>query len=420
MEHLLFVPSTRLHDRIENGDERLSGYIGISFSEVELTARGQDFVMNGRCTWKQFTEALGTKIVWVGERAYLDVCKYHDFLAFSMNYGEDGHVLSVNADIESTDKILADVWADSIAQAFKAIHLLCRLLTTSGARVVEFDSTVNNRDICPFSGLALSQLLQQCPSLVQLRLKLFALDEEIVRALWVGAGTNIEIVLDSCTTMLSGTNALIESLRLNRGPTQLLWCGIPTEVFATGLRGNTNVKILKLYPRSHRDPLITDGDIRNLVQSLSQNQGLLQLDFGQHYICDDNWDMLCQSIARHPALERMDVTRESGEYIQAFSELQKTERTEMLAEMLKVNTVLHNITLTPQDYNQRILSDEILPRLLVNKYRPRVRALRTQNNDNFLRAKLLGRALHSVNVHPTIIWIFLTSHKDHLMRGVQG
>jgi hypothetical protein len=91
----------------------------------------------------------------------------------------------------------------------------------------------------------------------------------------------------------------------------------------------------------------------------------------------------------------------------------------MLLEMLKVNCVLHSIDLTLHDYNQRIIHDEIRPRLFVNRYRPRVRALRAQNNDNFLRAKLLGRALYSANGYPTILWMFLTSHKDHLMRGVQ-
>jgi hypothetical protein len=422
MEDLLFVPSTRLHERIENDGERLRRYIGINFSEVELTAGGQDLVMNGQCTWKQFAEALGNRIVWVGENAYLDLCKQQDYIFCNMTYGQNGQVLSVNADIESKDNIQADVSAGSIEQASTAIRLLCQLLIASGARMVEFDSTADQsffRDFCPFSGLALSQLIRQCPSLIQLRLKLFVLDEEIVRALWAGAGTNIEILLESCTASLSGTNALIESFRLNLGPTQLLWCDIPSELFANGLRGNSNVKILKLINGLHvHPPTITDGDMRNLVQSLSQNQGLEELDFKEHVICDENWSLLCQSIARHPALERMDVSR--SDYIQVFSETQKTERTERLMEMLKVNTVLHNITATLQDFNQRIMCDEIRPRLLVNKYRPRVRALRTQNNDNFLRAKLLGRALHSVNGHPTILWMFLTSHKDHLMRGVQG
>jgi hypothetical protein len=419
MEHLvLFVPSTRLHDRIENGV-----YREFAFNEVELTAGGQDLVMNGQCTWKQFTEALGNKIVWIGGNAYLDICQ-HSFGCI-MNYGEDGHVLTVNADIESPDRIHADIWADSIAQASTAINVLYRLLTTSGARMVENDSGVNQtffRDLCPFSGLAISQLIQQCPSLTHLRIKGFILHEEIVRALWAGAGTNIEIVLEGCTTNISGTNALIESFRNNLGPNQVIHCDMPTDLFANGLRGNSNVKILRLDPPGQFDPSIPEGVMRNLVQSLSQNQGLEELDFGEHAFCDENWNILCQSIARHPTLERMAVTR--GGYLQVDLAVplfgtQKTRRTEMLLEMLKVNTVIHSISLTLRDFNQRIIHDEIRPRLLVNRYRPRVRALRTQNNANFLRAKLLGRALHSVNAHPTILWMFLTSNKDHLLRGVQ-
>jgi hypothetical protein len=419
MEHLLFVPSNRLHDRIENGGGRLDYFIGIIFCEVELTTAGQDLVMNGQCTWKQFTKALGDKIVWVGENAYLDFWSNHDIFfnaSWIMAYGVDGRALSVLADIESSDRIVADVWADSTEQASTAVHLLCRLLTTSGARVVEFDNAADDqtffRPSFPFSGPALSQLIQQCPSLTHLHLNSFLVDEEIVHALWAGAGTNIEMVLKNCRTTLSGTNALIESFRRNLGPTQFITCFMPTEIFAHGLRGNSNIKILRL--RKTR-PFI-DGNLLNLLQSLSQNQGLREIHFGEHAFCDDNWSMLCQSLAGHPSLERMDVLR--GRFV-PLSKTQKRRRTEMLAEMLKVNTVLHSITVTLEDYNQRIIHDEVRPRLFVNNYRPRVRAMRTQSNDNSLRAKLLERALHSVNEHPTILWMFLTSHKDHLMRGVQ-
>jgi hypothetical protein len=86
MEDLLFVPSTRLHERIENDGERLRRYIGINFSEVELTAGGQDLVMNGQCTWKQFTEALGNKIVWIGGDAFLGFFEPHS-RGFWNNYG---------------------------------------------------------------------------------------------------------------------------------------------------------------------------------------------------------------------------------------------------------------------------------------------------------------------------------------------
>jgi hypothetical protein len=421
MEHLLFVPSTRLLDRIEYGDEIFHQYIGNGFGEVELTAGGQDLVMNGQCSWKEFTEALGSKIVWIGGSAYLDFCRIGGFGGI-LNYGR---VLSVNADLESSGIIHVEVWAASIAQASTACQILYRLLTASGARMVENDSTVHHgfagRPGCPFSGLALSQLIQQCPSLVHLALFGFTLNEEIVQALWAAAGTNVEIVLDSCMTTLSGRNALVESIRRNLGPIELLHCDIPIALLADGLRGNDSVKILKL----HRDQRITEGDMRNLVQSLSQNQGLEELHFKEHAFSDENWRVLCQSIARHPALERMDASStiyrspDGNEILVPFSDTQKTRRTEMLVEMLKVNTVLHDITLMTQDYDQKIFHDEIRPRLLVNRYRPLVREIRTQDNDNSLRAKLLGWALHSVNTKPTILWMFLSSHKEHLLRGME-
>lgn len=137
-------------------------------------------------------------------------------------------------------------------------------------------------------------------------------------------------------------------------PSDAIWT-LPTEHLVDGFRGKTNIKILKLAPPPQGEVPITHSDMRNLVQSLSQNQGLEELDFGQHAFCDKKWSILCQSIARHPTLVRMKVT--IGGYLQqvflggnepfaSLSDSQKTRRTEMLLEMLKVNTVLHNITLT--------------------------------------------------------------------------
>jgi hypothetical protein len=418
MENLLFVPSTRLLDRIEYGDEIFHQYIGNDFGEVELTAAGQDLVMNGQCTWKDFIAALGHKIVWISENAYLDVCHLGGFGGI-INYGR---LLSVDADVEIGDHSRFEVWAASALQASTACHILYRLLATSCARMVQSKSIFHTgtfRPDCPFPGIALSQLIEQCPSLTQLILKDFTLDDEIVHALGAGAGTNIEIALENCTTNISGTTALVESMQRNLGPTRILWCDIPTETLADGLRGNDNVKILKLR---RREP-ITDGDMRYLVQSLSQNQGLEQLVFGQHAFCDENWSELCQSIARHPTLKLLDISSQlqmlpgGNERAVPLSETHKTCRAKLLLEMLKINTVLHDITMSIQDCNQQILYVEIFPRLVINRYRPRVRALRTQ--DHSLSAKLLGRALYSVNGNSSVIWLFLLSHKEHLLRGIQ-
>jgi hypothetical protein len=331
---------------------------------MELTAHGQDLVMNGQCTWKEFTEALGNKIAWIDGNTYLDVCHL-------------GHVLSVDANSKSIDTIHVEVWAASTAQAFNACHVLFRLLTASGARMVENDTTAqqsfdsprcpfsalalshqgSNRHICLFSCLVLSQLIEQCPCLIRIYISGFSLPGGIVRALWFAAGTNIEIVLESCRTVFTGTTALVESLRRNQGPTQIIGCNISPSDLADGLRGNDKVNLLKLSGGS----VTNDGSMRKLVQSLSRNYGLEELDFDTHTFCDENWSILCQSIASHPSLERMDVSREltgmdvggpifsfytGNERCGSLPETQKTRRAEKVLEMLKVNTVLHNIALT--------------------------------------------------------------------------
>ena len=71
---------------------------------------------------------------------------------------------------------------------------------------------------------------------------------------------------------------------------------------------------------------------------------------------------MCQSLANHPALERLDITNNNWR----LSNAAKTLRTQALPDMLKVNSVIREINVPSVDRFQSILSTKIEPKLRLN------------------------------------------------------
>jgi hypothetical protein len=76
---------------------------------------------------------------------------------------------------------------------------------------------------------------------------------------------------------------------------------------------------------------------------------------------------------------------------------------------------LHNIQLSEDERDEEIYTEEILPRLETNLYRPRVLAVKKTKEITF-REKVLGRALFSVNSSPNLVWMFLSENVDAFAR----
>jgi hypothetical protein len=84
-----------------------------------------------------------------------------------------------------------------------------------------------------------------------------------------------------------------------------------------------------------------------------------------------------------------------------------------MVDALRVNTVLLTIELNRVDYDEDILDSTVYPLLLVNKYRPRVRAIAREEGAR--RRKLLGRALGSTSSNPSLIWMFLSGNANVIL-----
>jgi hypothetical protein len=137
----------------------------------------------------------------------------------------------------------------------------------------------------------------------------------------------------------------------------------------------------------------------------------VKLNLDNHLISDENWTILCKSLQGHTTLTSLDLD-DTGHLLSAE---QTTQRTNLLAEMLQSNRVLHRISLN--EYDDKIYAESILPHLETNFYIPRVLAIKKA--DIALRRPLLGLALQtkSVRSKSNLLWMFLSGNVDVVLQS---
>jgi hypothetical protein len=218
--------------------------------------------------------------------------------------------------------------------------------------------------------------------------------------------TDLQINLIDCEPTESGEIVLLESIRQNRGPTQLCGCRIDARDLADALRGNSSVT--SLVPPVE----VSDEDKLVLVQALAETEGLVTLDWSSAPpITDEIWIALWRSVTHHPKLEKITL-REiySSTWRDGTTDVQKILRMQVMVDALRINTVLHTVELHRVDFDEEILDSTVYPLLLANRYRPRVRAIAKKKGPG--RRMLLGRALGSVSSNPSLIWMFLSGNAN--------
>jgi hypothetical protein len=297
------------------------------------------------------------------------------------------------------------------------VSLVCECLLqllASSAQATEVRLT--GQGTLPISASALRKFQQQTCNLQQLSLWCFTLLEDQCRALAatpaiINNGRPLEIELFYCNLHGTGaTDAIVEAMRNNRGPTKLERCEIDTRLLAAALRGNTSVTDLTLrcsYGNTAKDLVA----IRALVQGLEQNCGLKKVDLSNRVVNNENWKALCKSLKAHPTLEVLGLRTTTSSTERQDPAFKTTRKNRMLdlEEMLKVNSLMHTIDLESTECDESLLQHSIQPRLKRNLYQPRVSALK--KDDSLLCAKLLGRAMESKQ-SPDALWMFLSSNED--------
>jgi hypothetical protein len=278
--------------------------------------------------------------------------------------------------------------------------------------LIESDRDYLGRSL-PVSGAALALLFQESRGNVRsVSLSHCILNEEHIRALSTESRPDMKVKLSSCELADSEIcrNAFVECLQNNTGPTELHFLKIDYTLLIDALRGNTRVNSLHLGLERDEDQT-GQGE---LFRALAGNRGLVEVSMAGCIIDNGNWAVLCESLQGHPTLTSLFVGFTCpwniiGNRVD-LSEEEKRDRSRMVAEMIRENTILHTIDFREDERDEQIYTEAIRPHLVTNRYRPRVLAVTTETRDRQIREKVLGRALYSVRSDPNLVWMFLSNN----------
>jgi hypothetical protein len=265
------------------------------------------------------------------------------------------------------------------------------------------------------SSLALSQFLEKSPStdgtISFSTVSDNVLTEDDLHLFEVSAGPHHRIVLHEMNLSQVPPAALTTFLQSCRSEIILRKCAGLLPLISDVLPGDCNIVELDLQNTD-----IEDEHMSSFVRALAKNKSLEDLLLESTPISDEIWPILCKSLSRHPTLGYLELRDTGPRDASQDSTERKTRRaycrTDAILKMLQANTVLQKLYLTPGDCDERILSDIIRPYM---RRLPDINALNAHRGP--MRAQLLGRALHTVNDNPALVWRLLSNNKDLALLG---
>jgi hypothetical protein len=120
-------------------------------------------------------------------------------------------------------------------------------------------------------------------------------------------------MLDGCELVDNGWTLIAKALAENEGPSKLVLEEFYVE--SGGLEGlfeslttNTRLEVLKLCDMRG----LGDTDFETLAQSLSKNQGLVEMDLTGSALSDESVTSLLHSLGHHPCLKTLRLTLDSN------------------------------------------------------------------------------------------------------------
>jgi hypothetical protein len=391
------------------------------FIEVEMTVNLEDFIQSG-VTWTDFLSFCEGRIIWLTPDVFITVEESYAATGFDIDY----QYLFAVKDVFTSWINAKDfkIYSKSTVHATAIFHGIFRLLATSDAASLclschdgnSLIASPNNNEssrlfLFPVPGPVLSRYLislQSATSLKTLRLEDMTLGTDHCIALESNDRIDLEIEFSNCKLTDDGTHAFLESQRRNKGPKKLLNCKMDAAVLAEAVRGNMSLKSLKPCGELDHDHL-SPGDFETLAQALRENEGLVTLDIAGQPIMEESWRIILKSIQNHPSLQVLDLHLTPSS--RKMSSATKRARMLAIADMLQVNTVILTIHMLLHECDKQVLVDSINPRLQLNLYRLRVRAIK-EVAPGVHRSKLVGYALGKVSNNINLLWLILKENAD--------
>jgi hypothetical protein len=407
MEHL-FSPCTRFVSLRENQDNPRDNFSEDfeSLQELNLDVSTEELLSAERAfTYADLYALLGSRetVLWLTPHASVVRDGARGFLC-SMYLGEDNK-FSFKVNGESMV-----VLARSLAALFEIVDVVRHLVAANASEVYDLElrnSCIFNETF--FDAASLASLMEQCQNLKALTLHNITLDGDHFRVLGDFSKPGLEVELKACRIAGAAAEALVEVLGRNQGPTKLTLCDIDIFVLADVLRGKSCLKSLSLpsFGNSEDD----NPKILAIAAALKDNKGLVDLDLTHCLLSDEVWNAVCDSLKAHPTLQVLKL-QPLGAFSLTLAVL--TPLIQALVNMLKVNTSIHTIDISPRrNSNHELFRRSVIPSLKTNRLRPRLLAIQKIPRIAY-RVKVLGRALLAVRVRtdPNRFWMLLSGNAE--------
>jgi hypothetical protein len=416
MEEALFMPCNRMRDLLlarNDADFELSPeaideiLIGKAQVKPQAGLSVKDILREGY-TWIDLSSLVRcTTFVWMGpdtvigddppdgnSRVLLDMLGYEEVLEVQVSNRRPLWVLS----------------RSSAIRAAAVCEPLLRLLTETHYSA-EFTIQLTFPDGPAVSSLALSELLTKCANLYYIHFgELCILTSEYLRVLRADScpTRDRDRIMALCWDSISGIDPEIVKKNLRNCPWELhLQCGpLGIKHLSNMLVVETSVQFLWLDEETDGYEYLS-SDLSCLFRALAKNKSLVHLDLKFIAINDANWSILCQSLAKHPTLMRLELAETLPRDADQHCNELRTRRTKEFLEMLRENKMLETLGLTYGDWDSRILSDLIGPYL---QYRRLFSSLTSSSDPT--RPQLLARALKRVSNNPELLAMLFSNNTE--------
>jgi hypothetical protein len=301
----------------------------------------------------------------------------------------------------------------AVARSCVALSKICdvvfRLLAASVVHSVLLGKWNSNNGAL-FNAASLAYLMEHCQGLKALTLKRLEMDEDHCRVLGAYSRPYLEVVLEDCAMTRAGATALAEVLGRNQGPTKLDSCRIDTFLIAYGLRGNSRLKhLISLFSSYIED---RSREILAIADALREKKGLVEWHLrcdGLLVMNDETWDAICDYLKTRPTLEVLDLSMIYHDT--ATTPATTTSWVQVLLGMMEGNMSIHTMHLRRRYSEHELFRRSVVPCLVANRLRPRVRATQKTLLIRY-RAKVLGRALLAVHTNANSFWMLLSGNAE--------
>jgi hypothetical protein len=411
------------------------------FSEMELCVPPEVLLNSRRSVHDFYSFAQNHVVVWMSPHAFITTMTYsHQREPLPVDaymHPQMHHMLTIGS--RSSFSVFASEYAPGIAACD---FLLCFLAKSKVPNVSlrRFNGAIT----LPVSFQALSHFLGQA-TLATLELYHVCLDINFGHALTLrglfSSSTDFNLTLECCSVHPNACEGealaiLVHGLQSITGALEVNGCWIDSHILAAALSGdNCHLKKLKLSTAPSNDnsnihgagdgrlpPIIWMDPIARSVQA--NNTGLVELVFGCMPISDRDVAVLCDALVSHATVTTLDLSQaQSAAATPTATSMWPQESTrfwlQKIVLLIKANTVLQTVKLPKQLMTTMTAGDicwyqeETVPRLEMNRFRPRLETIRAVPDTN-LRAKLLAHELTvpSVQHSPDLIWMLISENEQ--------